>query len=311
MIHTINCILADIRVLLLVEKSILGLAILMVFTGCKKSEEKLYPQEDRTIQITDKIFIDNGERVKDSYFSYQHYDDFLNYISTSDHFLIVQLKDFKKTHSTDKVVLAMRYDIDDNIDAAVKFAYREKKYGIRSTYFVLPTNTYYSVYNGTTFTRNNNIIYYLKKIQDDFGHEIGFHNDLITIQLMYGLSSKLYLRDELAFLRGNNLNIVGTTYHGSQYCYIYHYYNAYFWYEYPDNGWNYEYITKGFKTIKIEKDSLPDYNFEYEGGLLGQDYFWADCNFVNGKRWNMNMVNLDTIKPGKKVIILLHPANWD
>ena len=115
-----------------------------LFFSCKKKIDILYPEKDRAIQITDKISIDNGERVKDSYFSYQHYDDFLNYISTSDHFLIVQLKDFKKTHSTDKVVLAMRYDIDDNINAAVKFAYREKKYGIRSTYFVLPTNTYYS-----------------------------------------------------------------------------------------------------------------------------------------------------------------------
>ena len=295
----------------MVKKSILILLVLLSSIGCKKEDDIIYTEKDRTIEITDNIFIDNGVKVRKPIFNYLYYDDFLNYLSSSDHFLIVQLKDFKKTTSKDKVVLALRYDIDENINAAVKLAYREHKYGIRSSYFVLHTADYYGKIIGSSFKRNDNMIYYLKKIQDSFGHEIGFHNDLVTLQLMYGISPKEYLKDELAYLRGNNINIVGTTYHGSQYCYIYKYYNAYFWKEYPNNGWNYEYIKKGYKTIKIEKDSLANYNFEYEGGLLKEDYFFADCNYINGKRWNMSMVNLDTIKPGKKVIILLHPANWD
>jgi hypothetical protein len=295
----------------MVSKSILILIFLLSIFSCKKEDNLLYTEKDRSIQITDNIFVDNGISVKNPIFNFLYYDDFLRYLSGSDHFLIVQLKDFKKTHSPDKVVLALRYDIDEDINAAVKLAYRENKYGIKSTYFVLHTANYYGQTTKSNFKRNDNIIYYLKKIQDSFGHEIGFHNDLVTLQLMYGISPREFLKDELAYLRGNNINIVGTTYHGSQYCYLYHYYNAYFWKEYPDNGWNYEYITKGYETIKIEKDSLANYNFEYEGGLLDQDYFFADCNFVKGKRWNMSMVNLDTIKPGKKVIILLHPANWD
>ncbi len=287
------------------------LLILSGFSGCNKDEPLLYTEKDRSIQISDKIYIDNGVRIKNPIFNYLYYDDFLNYLSGSDRFQIVQLKDFKNAHSTDKVIIALRYDIDENINAAVKLAYREHKYGIKSTYFVLHTATYYGKMEGNVFTRYNNIVYYLKKIQDDFGQEIGFHNDLVTLQVVYNIPPKEYLKNELAFLRGHGLNIVGTTYHGSQYCYIYHYYNAYFWKEYPENGWNYEYITKDSETMKIDKDSLQNYDFQYEGGLLDQDYFFADCNFVNGKRWNMSMVNLDTIKPGKKVIILLHPANWD
>ena len=76
-------------------------------------------------------------------------------------------------------------------------------------------------------------------------------------------------------------------------------------------GWNYEYITKDNKIIEIEKDNLENYDLTYEGGQLDEDYFFADAFFINGKRWNMSMVNLDTIKPGKKVIILLHPEHWD
>ena len=299
------------NIFILQWKSFFLLISIFIFYSCSKEDEILYPEADRTIEITENIIIDNGVTVRKPIFNYLYYDDFLKYISSSDRYLIVPLKDFNQTESTDKVVLALRYDIDENIPAAVKLAYREHKYGIKSTYFVLHTANYYGKKVGTDFVRNENMIYYLKKIQDAFGHEIGFHNDLVTLQLMYGIHPREYLKSELEYLRGNNINIWGTTYHGSQYCYIYKYFNAYFWYEYPDNGWNYEYITKGYKTIKIEKDFLSSYAFTYEGGFLNQDYYFSDSNFINGKRWSMGMINLDTIKPGKKVIILLHPANWD
>jgi hypothetical protein len=175
----------------------------------------------------------------------------------------------------------------------------------------LHTADYYGKLYGSKFTRKESIIDHLKNLQDVYGHEVGFHNDLVTLQFIYKIPPKEFLRSELAYLRGNNIDIVGTSYHGSKFCYVYHYFNAYFWKEYPDNGWNYEYLKSGQTTVKIEKDSLQNYNFEYEGGFLHEDYYFTDCDFVDGKRWNMGMVNLDTIQPGKKVIILLHPANWD
>lgn len=293
------------------RNGILIIFILISFSSCKKEKEILYTESDRSIQITDGISIDNGVTVKDTIFNLLKYDRFLKYLTTSDHFLVVQLKDFKNTTSSNKVVLALRYDIDDNINAAVKFAYREHKYGIRSTYFILHTAVYYGENLGPNFVRNDKIIYYLKKIQDAYDHEIGFHNDLVTLQVVYNVSPKEYLKNELLYLRGNNIRIWGTTYHGSPYCYIYQYYNAYFWKGYTYMGWNYEYITKDNKTIEIEKDNLENYDLTYEAGQLDEDYFFADCFFINGKRWNMSMVNLDTIKPGKKVIILLHPEHWD
>jgi hypothetical protein len=288
-----------------------SLFIIMLFIACEKDEKMQYPETDKFIQITEKIFVDNGVDVKDPVFNYNYYDNFLEHVSTSGRFLIVPLRDFKNTFSEEKVVLSLRYDIDDNINAAVKFAYRENKYGIRSTYFFLHTAKYYGKKVGKTFQRNENLIYYIKKIQNSFGHEIGFHNDLVTLQLMYEIPPREYLKNELEYLRGNDINLTGTTYHGSPYCLIYLYSNAYFWKDYPDSGWNYEYISKGFKTIKIDKDYMSNYGLEYEGNLLNPDYFFADAYFVDGKRWNMSMINIDTIKPGKKVIILLHPEHWN
>lgn len=278
---------------------------------CKKTEERFYTEADRTIEVSDNLVIDNGFVVHNPILNFNTYDNFLSNISSSTHFLIVPLKDFESAKSSDKVILSLRYDMDEDIKAAIKFAYREHKYGIKSSYFVLHTADYYGRRNGRSFIRNEDVVLYLKKMQDYFGHEIGFHNDLVTLQIVYGVPSREYLRNELAYLRNEGLKIYGTTYHGSKYCYLYKYYNAYFWKEYPDGGWNYEYVLKGNKNIKIEKDSLNVYNFQYEGGLLKTDYFFTDVNYVNGKRWNMNMVNFDTIMPGKKVIVLLHPALWN
>ena len=282
----------------------------MFFWGCKKEEVPIYPEADRDISISDKITIDNGVIVHDPIFNLIEYDNFLKYLSKSGRFKIVTLNEFNKTTSKDKIVIALRYDIDDNINAAVKFAYREHKYGIRSTYFALHTATYYGKFIDKKFVRYDNIIFYLKKMQNAFGHEIGLHNDLLTLQIMYEIPPKEYLKNELAFLRGNAIQIDGTAYHGSPYCYLYHYSNVFFWLDWP-NSEQYEFVKKGYNTIKIEKDSLCNYDLDYEAGMLNQDYFFSDANFVDNKRWNMKMVNLDTIKPGKKVIIMLHPQHWD
>jgi hypothetical protein len=297
------------------QKGFLLILFILFFSGCQKEKEiEIYLDDTRSIPITDKLSIDNGIIFHNSIFNYVTIDNFLKYLSTSDHFMIVQQKDLEKTTSTDKVIISLRHDVDDNINSAIKFAYLENKYGIKSTYFILHTATYYGITNRDYFKRNDDVLYFIKKIQE-YGHEIGWHNDLVTLQIMYGLDPREFLKNELAWLRENGILIYGTTSHGSGFCDIYHYINSYFWDDVIGNSegkyYNFEYIKKGFTTFKIEKDSLKNYNLEYEGLLMHSDYFFADCDWPGGKRWHMGMVNLDTIKPGKKVIILLHPQHWD
>ena len=80
-------------------KLFIVLFVLLVFLGCKKQDQIIYPNLDRTISIADSIKIDNGVNMKNPIFNYVTYENFLNYLSTSDHFLIVPLKDFKSTTS--------------------------------------------------------------------------------------------------------------------------------------------------------------------------------------------------------------------
>jgi len=291
------------------------LYLLLIFTACKKEEVHLiYTDEIKRIKITDDISIDNGTRMLDPNVNLIKYEDFLKYLVNSNRFLIVTQKDFATATSTDKVIISLRYDLDDDINTAVRFAYREHKYGIKSTYYVLHSANYYGATKLNYFKRNDKIINFLKKIQDDYGQEIGWHNDLVTLQIVYNIDSKLFLKTELNWLRDNGINIYGSVSHGSEYCYIYHYLNSYFWTHTPGSFGgtfdNWEYVPKNGVNIKIEKDELGSYDLDYDGNQFSSDYFFADCYRVNGKLWHMGMVNFDTIQPGKKVIILLHPQYW-
>lgn len=295
----------------MVRKLFLIPIVLLILAACTKEEKLVYPEKDRVIKIGNNITIDNGVSMVNPKFNYNKYDEFLAKISNKDKFLVVKQKDFLTTQSTDKVIVSLRYDIDENIDAAIKFAYRQNKYGITSTFFALHTASYYGTTRMRAFTRNSNLIYYLKALQDTFGNEIGFHNDLVTLQIIYQIEPKTFLRNELEWLRENGIDVTGTAYHGNSFTSIYHYNNSYFWFDYPDNDPGHETVTVGYKTFTLTRDWLANYGFDYEAGNLKQDYFFTDSYSIHGSRWDLSMVDLDTIQPGKKVIILLHPQHWD
>lgn len=290
--------------------------VLLLFSGCKKEEDdEIYLDSTKTIKISDGISVDNGYHIHDSNLNLKAYDAFLKYLTSSNHFKIVTQREFANATSNDKVIISLRYDIDDDINAAIKFAYREKKYGIRSTYYILHSSGYYGITKLNYFKRNDKIIRYLQKIQNDFGQEIGWHNDLVTLQIVYNIDSRKYLKDELGWLRANGINVYGAVAHGREYCYQYHYLNSYFWNHTigASQGffYNWEYVPIGGEYKKIEKDNLSSYNLEYDGDQFMADYRFADVNRDNGKMWYMGKVNFDAIQPGKKVIIILHPQHWD
>jgi hypothetical protein len=289
--------------------------MMVLLTYCRKNEIEVIYDDVRTIEITKEIIIDNGSHIHNPTFNEITFEKFLKYIAASGHFLIVPLKDFNTTTSNDKVILSIRHDIDDNIESAVRFAYREHKYGISASYFFLHTSSYYGITGVNYFKRKDKVLFYLKKIQDSFGHEMGWHNDLVTLQVVYNIDPKAFLKTELAWLRSGGLNIYGIISHGSSFCYTYHYANSYFWEDVigdkTSNFYNCENVPKDDKIIILEKDNIANYDLVYKDDDFHPDYFFADCDFPGGKRWNMGMVNWDTIKPGKKVILLLHPQHWD
>ena len=67
-------------------------------------------------------------------------------------------------------VIALRHDIDHDLDLALEMAHHEHERGIRATYFLLHTCDYW---NDPRFTQK------CAQLQD-YGHEIGLHLNLLT-----------------------------------------------------------------------------------------------------------------------------------
>jgi len=284
-----------------------------ILSGKTLSETKVDKDTDSTIYISEGLIINDKIKARDTLFSYDNYERFIGRLVKSNRFIFVPHNEFESTFSKDKIVISLRHDIDYDINSALRFAKREHKLGVKATYFVLHTADYYGVTTVGVATRNPDIYKYLRKIQDEYGHEIGWHNDLVTLQVVYNIDPEKYLRNELKRLKSNGINISGSAYHGSEYCYKYLYTNYYFWKNYGPSliFKNYTSVPINGQSILIRKFDNSDFGFEYEAGKLNYSHFFADVFFFNNKRWHMNMEDWSSLKPGDRVVLLTHTALWD
>lgn len=268
---------------------------------------------DSTIYISDSVIIADKGKVRDTIFSYSVYEKFLKGLLMSGRFMFVPVNELDATNSTDKVIISLRHDIDYDIPSSVRFARREHKLGIRGSYYFLHTADYYSETIPGYSERKPSVMDYMKKIQNNYKHEIGWHNDLVTLQVVYRIDAEQYLFKELEWLKANNIIIYGTCNHGSQFCYVYSYLNCYFWKSFgpmfPFK--NYESVFIGNQNIKIKKYDLSHFGFKYDADLLRVHRMFADVHLINNNRWHMKHIDWNSFKPGDKIIIIFHPALWD
>ena len=153
---------------------------------------------------------------------------------------------------TVKSGIGLKHDVDNRLDIALEMAKYEYSQGVKSTYFILHTADYYP--NFPVF----------KEIQD-MGHEIGFHNDLLTHWLKTGENPKDCLKNELRKFRENGIEIKGTFSHGSYLARDVRFLNHYSWQQtrifqtHPQ----YENIRYNGKLYNIKKLDLYEF-FEYD-----------------------------------------------
>ena len=269
----------------------------------------------RILDKTDSVKKQSVFRVEpDTNFTWEKYAAFLKKISDTSKFIVLPLDEFRKTLDSKKIVIGLRHDIDNDLDVAYKFSEIEFKLGFRATYFILHTAPYYLANSNNMDVHSDKIIPILKKMQNERHFEIGWHNDLVTLQLIYNINPVTFLRNELNWLRSNGINIVGTASHGSNYCKEDHYLNYYFFEEctFPPspNFSNNVTVPVGSKNIKIIKGKLKDFGLQYEAYFLNNNKYFSDASITNGIRWNIGMLDLNQLQPGDRVNILLHPIHW-
>ena len=115
-----------------------------------------------------------------------------------------------------KPVIALRHDVDHDINLAMEMAFWEKEKGYRSTFFLLHTSDYW-----------NDPQFIDKALQiQDFGHEIGLHVNILS-EWMQGKVDDIYekLKNIVDQLRQSGLNIFGISTHGDPLCYQKHFIN--------------------------------------------------------------------------------------
>lgn len=250
----------------------------------------------------------------DTNFTWEKYAVFLNKISDTSKYVVLPLNEFRQTINSKKIVIGLRHDIDVDLNVAYQFSEIESKLGFRSTYFVLHTAPYYLASPNNMAVHTEKIIPILKTMQDGRHFEIGWHNDLVTLQVVYNINPVTFLHSELKWLRSNGINIVGTASHGSNYCKLYNYLNFYFFEECTNpvvrNFVNNITVPVGDKKIDIMKGKLSDFGLQYEAYFLNNNKYFSDASITNGVRWNIGMFDLSQLQAGDRVIILLHPIHW-
>jgi hypothetical protein len=254
------------------------------------------------------------DQQPDTNFTYEKYAAFLTKISDTSKYIVLPLNEFRKTINAKKIVIGLRHDVDNDLDLAYQFSEIETNLGFRSTYFILHTAPYYLENPANMEVHSERIIPVLKSMQNERHMEIGWHNDLVTLQAVYNIDPVSFLHNELAWLRANGINIYGTASHGSNYCYTYKYLNYYFFeeYTYPTVGQFVNNVTLPIdgKEVPMKKGKLSDFGLEYEAYFLNNNKYFSDASHVNGQRWNIGMLDLDELQAGDRVIILLHPIHW-
>lgn len=273
---------------------------------------KKYSQKPDTVITQKKVNVFTAE--PDTNFTWEKYANFLKKISDTSKYIVLPLNEFRQTFNDKKIIIGLRHDVDVDLNVAYQFSQVETNLGFRSTYFILHTAPYYLENPNNMEVHTNKIIPILRSMQNDKHFEIGWHNDLVTLQVVYNINPVTFLHNELNWLRSNGIKIYGTASHGSTYCKTYHYLNYYFFEEctlpvvttYVNNIT----IPKDGKSITILKGKLADFNLQYEAYFLNNNKAFSDATITNGIRWNIGMLDLSLLQPGDRAVILLHPTHW-
>ena len=278
-----------------------------VIDSIKKNDTLAKLPHPDTIIKKDLIFEPDTTLVAGEHLDLKKWENFISSIASNDSIIFVPLKDYGSTYNPTKIIIALRHDIDNSIRMAVRMAEIENKYGVVGTYYVLQTADYYVKKPLINMSHNDSILSYIYQLQNKYHQEVGIHNDLVTLQVIYGINTLEYLREELAWLRHNGIEIYGTAAHGSPYAERYKYLNLYFFKERSEIQKPYvnnESVSVNEKKFSILKGTFEEYDLKYEAYDYVENY--ADRPHVG--QWDPNLiVKWKKWKKGDKVLILVHP----
>jgi hypothetical protein len=247
-------------------------------------------------------------------FVHAEYERLLEALADRDRFRVVALRDFAGA-PRDRVLVGLRHDVEERIASALQVAELEHRHGLPATYFILHTARYYGRVGWRRAGHRESLLPKLQRLQQ-LGHEVGWHNDLVTLQCVHDVEPREYLQRELAWLRGHGIDVRGSASHGSYWTERLGYHNNYFFEDLKDAEEGYPndvaVVQAGARTCELSKGRLDEFGLEYEAYHLDEGRYFSDGRFdAAGRRWHPAELDLDQLEPGDSMIVLTHPDYWD
>lgn len=196
--------------------------------------------------------------------------------------------------------IAVRHDCDNVIAPAVAMAAWEAECGYRSTYYVLHTSPYWQ--EKTLLRRALDAI-------ASHGHEIGIHNDALTVALLTGRDPRHVLEQAVAELRSYGHTVTSTVAHGNRLCGIADYVNDEMFdscarpgYGDPDRV-----LAHNGHLVRIQPVPLADFGLEFDANWLPRGDYLSD----SGGKWSKPWGTVTGGWPGcGQLHMLVHPDWW-
>lgn len=218
-------------------------------------------------------------------------------------------------------VVALRHDVDHDLDLALEMAHHEHRLGVRATYFILHTAEYAT-----------DPLLAEKCLQlVDYGHEVGLHNNAISPWYRGETDQLGATWAFLDRLRDAGLSVRGTAAHGDKTCYEGKFVNYWIWSElrpgdpmsseggmtaegivavdpayaipYPPSGQ----IQRGDgHAMELWSRSMSEVGLEYEAIKVPHDRYWTD----SGGSWKRSPDPMGHDLSNGRHQVLVHPIWW-
>jgi hypothetical protein len=190
---------------------------------------------------------------------------------------LFEMKDFLTEHGTTAFVdrhvspekIVVRHDIDHDLEHALWFARWEHDHSINSTYFALHSAWYWQDEAESGFRR-------LREMQD-LGHEVGIHNDAMSVARGDRLIAEKTLRDAIDAMSDAGLSIYGAADHGGEF----------------ENGKLWDVVNPSF------------FGLEYEAYQVQRQ---ANVNYISDNRGRLQ-APLE-YHGARRTVVLIHPEHW-